>query len=65
MKLVMLIDEGSLRRVRSAIERVDEVSRQNEVGRGAHHTSRSSLDEAVQQLVASLRASFRILVRQK
>lgn len=65
MKLVMLIDERSLRRVRSAIERVDTVSARNELGRRAHDASRSSLDEAVQQLVASLRASFRILVRQR
>jgi hypothetical protein len=65
MKLVMLIDEGSLRRVRSAIERVDQVSKKNGLERGAHGASRSSLDEAVRQLVASLRASFRILVRQR
>lgn len=65
MKLVMLIDEGSLRRVRSAIERVDQVSRRNEMQREACGANRSSLDEAAQQLVASLRASFRILVRQR
>jgi hypothetical protein len=63
MKFVLLIDEGSLRRVRNAIDRVDEVSRKNEVVRGAHGTNRSSLDEAALQLIASLRASFRILAR--
>ena len=65
MKLVLLIDEGSLRRVRWAIERVDRVSRKNELERRTHGASWSSLDDAVQQLVTSLRASFRILVRQR
>jgi hypothetical protein len=65
MKLVMLIDEGSVRRVRSAIERVDQASKKTQIERGTHITSQSSLDDAVQQLIASLRASFRVFARQR
>lgn len=64
MKVVLLIDEGSLRRVRSAIERVDQVSKRNHLGRhGA--LDRPPLVEAAEQLIASLRSTFRIICRER
>ena len=61
MKVLMLVDDRALRRVRSAIERVTEVSRRSSQGEGDTCDRRPPLVEAADQLIALLRSSFRII----
>jgi hypothetical protein len=65
MKIVMLVDDKALRRVRSAIERVAEVSRKDSPRQNNALERRPPLAEAADQLIALLRSSFRIVSRQK
>lgn len=61
MKLLVMVEEGSVNRVRKAIDKLAEFSQLKDSGRDISISTDLRLDEAVQQLVCSVLDLFEII----